>query len=185
MASASDGFRTRATGTCHSTRRSIHSATQQGYMLLMSWVTNFSQFLSTTNCFFSFSYRLVDTSAPNDPQMSLEPYKVKYTSYMCYWCHWVRFALRSAVLDLQAILRQVHRMTPKWPWTLQPKIYPTYYTSVPDSQISLRFALRPAVLELYKSFWKKCTWMKQVQVNDPKLPWTLLGQMHPIYMLLD
>ncbi len=34
----------------------------------------------------------------------------------------VRFTLRHAIFELQAILRQVHQMTPKWRWTLKGKM---------------------------------------------------------------
>ncbi len=51
------------------------------------------------------------------------------------------------------------------------------FTSVPDSQISVRFALRPGVFGL-QAFWRK------VHQITPKWPCTLQGQMFPIYVLL-
>ena len=36
-----------------------------------------------------------------------------------------RFSLSIGVFELQVILRQVHQMTPKLPWTVQDQMYPT------------------------------------------------------------
>ncbi len=60
------------------------------------------------------------------PQNDLEPYKVKLP-YLCITNVRnsqisLRFALRPALFEIQTILRQVHRMTAKWPWTLQGQI---------------------------------------------------------------
>ncbi len=38
----------------------------------------------------------------------------------------LRLALRPAVFEIQAILRQVHQMTPNWPWILQGQMYSMY-----------------------------------------------------------
>ncbi len=45
----------------------------------------------------------------------------------------LRVALRRARFEVQAILRQVHRMTPKWPQTLQSHRYTTYVLLVSPS----------------------------------------------------
>ncbi len=50
-------------------------------------------------------------------------------------------------------------------------------TSVLDSQILIRFALRPAVFEIQAS-------LGQVHQMTPKWHWTLQGQRYPIYVLL-
>ncbi len=43
-------------------------------------------------------------------------------------------------------VRQVHRMTPKWPYTLKGRRYSHIHARpTPESQISLSFALRPAI----------------------------------------
>ncbi len=64
------------------------------------------------------------------PQIDLEPYKVKLP---CICITSVpdskislRFALQPSIFETQAILIQVHWMTPKWPWALQVQIYPIY-----------------------------------------------------------
>ena len=53
---------------------------------------------------------------------------------------------------LQAILRRVPRMTPKWPWTLKGQMYHIYriqqppgpkFHSVPNSHVMRRFSERP------------------------------------------
>ncbi len=54
--------------------------------------------------------------------------------------------------EIQPILRQLHGMTPKWPWILQGQMYPICVTSTHESQISLRFALRPAIFEIQAIF---------------------------------
>ncbi len=44
----------------------------------------------------------------------------------------VCFTLRWSVFELQAILRQVHWMTPKWPWTIKGQRYPYIYYNYPE-----------------------------------------------------
>ncbi len=56
-----------------------------------------------------------DTSAPNDPKITLNTKKAKsvphiYTKYPRL-IHSLRVALWQAVFELQAIFRQVHRIT--------------------------------------------------------------------------
>ena len=89
----------------------------------------------------------------------------------------LRFALWPALFEIQAILRQVHWMTPNWPWTLQCQITLYYITTVPESQISLHFALQPAVLELQAI-------LRHVHRMTSKWPWILLGQRYTTYVLL-
>ncbi len=81
------------------------------------------------------------------------------------------FALQTPIFELQAILRQVHRMTPKWPWKLEGQS-----TTIPESQISIRLALQPAVFQLQDI-------LRQMDQMTAKWPWTLKGQRYPIYML--
>ena len=56
------------------------------------------------------------------PQNDIEHYKVKATPLYVTRLPWsqisARFPLRPAISELQGILRQVHRMIPKCPWTL-------------------------------------------------------------------
>ena len=94
---------------------------------------NYSPRVSTSTPFRSTASRFwdtghFDTSAPNDPQIDLEPYKVKlpHMSYCCVHESQIslRFALWPVVFEMQPILRQGHRMTSKWPWTLQGQITP-------------------------------------------------------------
>ena len=153
-------------------------------------------------------------------QIDLEPCKVKLP-YI--WIASIpdsqiplRFALWPAIFEIQVILRQIHRMTPKGLWTLQghtrsyvPQIYIFYHyqrvpsftpfhsttrdfwntghfekrselwpqidlepykvklpyigiRGVPESQISLRFALRPAVFESHAILRQ----MHQMTPND-------------------
>ncbi len=87
----------------------------------------------------------------NDPKMPLSPTRSN-VPHMCvtsiHRSHIsLCFTLQPAVFEIQAILRQVHWMTPKWPWTTRSN-YPEYVTAVLWSQISVRFVLRPAVFEI-------------------------------------
>ncbi len=43
----------------------------------------------------------------------------------------LHFTLWLAIFELQAILRTVHQMTPKWPWTLKGQKYPMYILQLP------------------------------------------------------
>ncbi len=55
----------------------------------------------------------------------------------------------TPVFELQAILRKMHQMTPKSPWTLKGHRYPKHILKLlPESQISLRFDLKKAIFEL-------------------------------------
>ena len=93
------------------------------------------------------------------PQNDVEHYKVKATPLYVTSRLWsqisVRFPLRPAISELQGILRQVDRMTPKWHWTLQlrSKVPHIYVLLVSPNQISLHFALRPAIFEI-QDCWK-------------------------------
>ncbi len=69
------------------------------------------------------------------PQNDLEPYKVKL-SYICITSvpdsqMSLHFTLRPAIFEIQAILRQVHRMIPNWPWTQQRQITLYLYNNCP------------------------------------------------------
>ncbi len=75
-----------------------------------------------------------------------------------------RFSLRPDIFKLQAILRQVHWMFPKWPWTLEVQTYPhILMLTTPEFQISLgfEFALQLAVLS-YNPYETSAP-------NDPKM----------------
>ena len=58
------------------------------------------------------------------------------------------FALRLAVFELQGIVRKVHINDPQMTLNITSSNVPICANSVPDSQMSLRFALRPAILEI-------------------------------------
>ncbi len=59
--------------------------------------------------------------------------------------------------------------------TTRSKVPHTCITSVPDSQISVRFALQPAFVDL--------DILRQVHPMTPKWPWTLQGQRYPMHIL--
>ncbi len=123
----------------------------------------------------------------------------------------VLFTLRPAVFELQAIFRQMHWMTPKWPWTLQSHSYPICVSSVPESQISLLRQVHqmtpkwPGTLQGQMTTSYMCYYCPRFQIsvslysqpflnykpfwktnalNYPNWAWTLQGQMYPIYVLL-
>ncbi len=86
--------------------------------------------------------------------------------------HSFRFTLSGWLL--QAILRQVHRMTPKWPWTLQGQWYVVLVSRVfPFQPISL--CGQP--FSVYRPFSEQCTERSQITLN-------LQGHMYPIDVLL-
>ncbi len=70
------------------------------------------------------------------------------------------FVLR-AVFEIHAILRQTHWMTITWPWTCkQGQMYPICMPSVSEFQISVLFALQPAIFGL-QAILGKVHWMTQ------------------------
>ncbi len=93
-----------------------------------------------------------ETSASDDPKRNLntttpQRYSIyvlqmlmspKFKSvpqiYVCYGLPEsqlsVSFPLRPPVSELHAILRQVYRITPKWPWTLHGQRYPIYVLEI-------------------------------------------------------
>ncbi len=82
--------------------------------------------------------------------------KVICTPYTCYYyqCS-LRFALQPAIFELQAILKQVHWMTSKWPWTLQGQRYTTYVLLVSPSPKFWSVSLYDQPFSRHRSFWGK------------------------------
>ncbi len=70
------------------------------------------------------------TIVPNVPKITFNTNSSKYTPYIVYCTtlstKFTRFALQPSIFELQAILRQVHWITPKLPWTLKGQRYPIY-----------------------------------------------------------
>ncbi len=101
------------------------------------------------------------TNAPNDPKMILNTTrsKVSHTHSLLRFTNFdFHFALWPAVFKLDATLTQVHRMTSKWPWIIRstvPQICVILYSKQPETQISIRFALRQAVFWVTGPFWGK------------------------------
>ncbi len=91
------------------------------------------------------------------PQIDLEPHKVKLP-YICITSVrdsqiLVRFALWPALFEIQAILRQVHRMTPNWPWTLLGQRYTTYVLLVSPSPKFCSVLLYDQRFPWYRTFY--------------------------------
>ncbi len=96
----------------------------------------------------------------------------------------LRFAIWPVGFELQAILRQVHQMPPKWPWTPQGQMYQICATSVPNSQISVRSTLRSAVFEIRPVMKKGITKLSIIGKHQmtSEWPWTLNIQKCPAYI---
>ena len=75
------------------------------------------------------------------------------------------FTLRSIVFRLQAILRQLHWLTPKWPWRLKGQRYPIYILELTPSPKFHSISLYGQPFASYRTFWEKCIrWLQ----NDLK-----------------
>ncbi len=102
-----------------------------------------------------------EQNAPIYPQNHNKYYKVKVNPSMFYSCHRVpnlsQFAPRQAVFELTAILRQIHRMTPKWSWTpTKGQRYPIYMLQLPTSPKFLSMSLHGYLFSSYENF-DRCT----------------------------
>ena len=96
------------------------------------WFPDFTPFCSMTSPFWDAGY--FETSAPNDPKVTLNQARSNYPLCMTSVRDSqisLRFALRPALFKIQAILRQVHQMTPNWPWALQRQITLYLYNNCP------------------------------------------------------
>ena len=58
---------------------------------------------------------------------------------------------------LQAILRQVHQMTPKWHWTIQDQMYPIYVLVVYSSIKFQSFSFYDLPFLSYRQYWDNST----------------------------
>ena len=66
-------------------------------------------------------------------QHDLKPFKLSYICIISVRDSQIslRFTLRPALLEIQAILRKVHQMTPNWLWILQRQITLYLYNNCP------------------------------------------------------
>ncbi len=90
--------------------------------------------------------------------IDLEPYKAKL-SYICVTALpesqiSLHFALPPPVFEIQAIFRQVSRMTLNWPRTLQGRMYLIYVLLVSTSPIFHSFSLYDQPFSSYRLFWQ-------------------------------
>ncbi len=85
----------------------------------------------------------------------------------------LRFALRPAFFNIQAIWRQVHRMIPKWPWTLQGQRYPINVLLVSMCPKFHSVSLYDEPFSSYGPFWDKCTEWPQNNLEPYKFKCTL------------
>ncbi len=109
-----------------------------------------------------------ETRAPNETKM-MNPIRSKVphicNTYNVYTRvpNLVRFALRPLFFffffQLQDILRRVHRMTQKWPWTIQGQMYPVYVLLVLVSPIpTFRSVLLSSQLFWVTRHFEKSAW---------------------------
>ena len=96
------------------------------YVLIVSLVPKCHPVLLYDSRFWDIGH--FERSAQNDPKMTLNPTNSNvlhiFITIVPESQVSLRFALRPAFFNVQAILRQVHQMTPKWHWTLQGQGYP-------------------------------------------------------------
>ena len=145
------------------------------YLLLVSASPKFHPFSSNTRCCWVASH--FEKKAPND----LTPYKDKCTPKMCYQYSRVPninpFRCTASHFWVTGHFEKSAPNDPKMTLNTTSSNYPICVTCVPDSQISLRFALRPSVLR-YRAFWDKCTEWTQNDLEPYKVKWGST----PIYM---
>ncbi len=114
-----------------------------------------------------------EKSAQNDPKMTLNPTSsivphIFITTVPESQIS-LRFALRPAFFNIQAILRQVHQMTPKWPWILQGHRYPIYVLLVSMSPKFHFVSLYDEPFSSYRPFWEKRTKWPQNDLESYKV----------------
>ncbi len=136
----------------------------------------------------------VGTGCPNDSKMTLHTKRSKVPHIHVTSTPRVpnftpfRSTTWPAVFELQAILRQGLRMTPKWPCTLKCQRYTIYWVTILGTYIvkylendkctksHLAHLVRPAIFELREI-------LRQVHRMTPKWACTLKDQKYPIYKL--
>ena len=84
----------------------------------------------------------------------------------------LHFVLRPAIFELQAIFRQVHRMTPKGSWTLQDQRYTTYVLLVSSSPKFHSVLLYDQPFSKYRTFYNYplTTMLNGPKKNKKKMP---------------
>ena len=87
----------------------------------------------------------------------------------------LRFAPWSSVFELQAILRQLLQMTPKWNWTLKCQRYPIYMLQLHQTPKFQSVLLCGQRFSRSRPFWDKCTEWSQ---NDPNTKRSKLPHIH-------
>ena len=156
--------------------KTIHGQRYPIFLLLVSTSPNFHPFRSNTSCCWVTGH-----FGKNAQSNDLKLYTDKCTPYMCYqYPRLPNFTPFCCTTSHWLTCHFLEKCT-EWPKIdLEPyKVKSTYIciTSVPDSQISLRLAVRPAIVEIHAI-------LKQVHWMIPKWPWTLQGQRYPIFVLL-
>ena len=131
---------------------------------LCHWFPNFTPFCSTASCFWYIGH--FGTSASNDPKMTLNPTRLNVpnicTTTVPESQISLSFPLRPALFEIQAILRQVHWITPKWPWTLKSQITLYMYNWCPRFPNFTPFRCKASHLQDTGNF-------ETSALNDPKM----------------
>ena len=135
-------------------------------------VSNFTPFRSTTSRFQVTCH--FETNALNDPKMTLNTTKSNVPHICVTSIHEshisLHFALQPAVFQLQAIVRQVHWMTPSWLWTLPSQISLYMYNYCLWVSNFTTFHSMTSRFEIQAS-------LRQAHQMTPKWPWTVQGLM--------
>ena len=135
-----------------------------------SRVPNFTQFCSTAGRFWVTGH--FERSAPNDKKMTLNTKRSKVLNIQITTTPEskisLNFALRPAISQIQAILREVHRMILKWLWTQKGQRYPICMLQQPPSPRFHPYALHRHPFSSYRPFWDKCTERPQMTLNTKR-----------------
>ncbi len=80
----------------------------------------------------------------------------------------MRFALQSATFESQLFLRQVRRITPKWPWTLQGQvtIYPLLKHPSPNFQLILLYNWPVSSYRPLLNKWTECQFRQRSHIRN-------------------
>ena len=128
-------------------------------------VPNFTPFHSMAS-HFSVTHHF-EIGGPNDPKMTLKTKRSKvlhiHVTITPKSQISLRVALWPAVFTLQAIFKQVHQITPKWPLTLKGQRYPIYMLQLPLLPNCSLFCCTAGCFQVkgYRPFWDKCTELTQ------------------------
>ena len=111
-------------------------------------------------------------SAPNDSKMTLITTRSYVPHIYATSIHEsqisLHFAPRRSIFEIKAMLRQVHRMTSNWPWTLQGQISLYVYNNCPWVSDFIPFRPMTSLFRVTGQFWDKCTAWPKMTLNTTR-----------------